>query len=254
MPVFHRQEEIINGHGMQDGDLLSTNNVSESLTTLVKGYKCNCDLTVCDRDDVRLPYDDECGTNQQQEKEYRNENNASSVSVEAKEVEDVTVRFTAGSNCFQLLDDSDFDLCPLRRQEIVNLRTLHNSLGPLVTSIYIDVLLREISRADNDGETVEYFEDMKNFLRSARDNCIEQCNEFGNDGRNDKLLKLEGILKQHASSNDNHRRGIVFVSTRIVAVALFCYLEQKYNCSNSSGRIRSSFLVRRYVVLCMTPS
>ena len=163
--------------------------------------------------------------------------------IDSQEIQDISVPYDAATN-FQLIDDSEFDLIPLRRKDILSLKALHNSLGPFPTYLYLNVLLRELSCAEGDGESEDNFRAMKDFLKSASDDCINQCDTYGNEGRSNKLIKLEEIVLSHVQQNDN-RRGIIFVGTRVVAIALHCYLDYRYSSENADIRIRSSFLVRR---------
>ena len=164
-------------------------------------------------------------------------------SLPEQSVQERIIDFVENST-FPFIDDSTFQLAKIRKAEIKSLKKVYECLGPLPTSVYCGVVLREISRARNDGETAQNFDSMKLFLEKTQEYCKNQCIRFGNNGRSDKLIKLEDVIsKQVGVGGDN--RSIIFVDMRIVAVALYCYLNQTFKTKDTLS-VRSDFLVRRY--------
>jgi dsRNA-specific ribonuclease len=120
-------------------------------------------------------------------------------------------------------------LHPSRYRELRQLEALYHQVGPLVVSLYCQVLQRELSRNEFEEESPAEFEAVLGHLRSVVQWCEQESRTLGNQGRTDKLLALESVLERELSANPTERVGLVFCHRRITAVALHHYFSWREN-------------------------
>ena len=119
----------------------------------------------------------------------------------------------------------DLNIHHRRPRELNQLRILYQDLGPLVVSLYVKSVVKEISCNVYEKETTEQFHCLVAHLRSIVKYCTQQTNRRSG-GRTDKLLKLEELLQQQLDGRGDSV-GLVFVQRRITAMALYTYFSRQ---------------------------
>jgi dsRNA-specific ribonuclease/ERCC4-related helicase len=142
-------------------------------------------------------------------------------------------------------------LNPCRPRELSLLKDLYSDVGPLVLSLYVQRLLKELSRNSYEKETKSQFETMLNYLKCLLAYCREKaCQSFRTRrGRSEKFQKLENLLKQLIHEKEDTAVGLVFVQRRITAMALHNYflhrdeIEREENLCFQNNETVSSFMI-----------
>jgi len=162
--------------------------------------------------------------------------------VECAQVIDEAVVCYDNSTCdFEGLDDSTYDVAQFRRKEIGLLKKLYKDLGPLVTSVYCEVLIKELSIAEFYGESQLQFDVLKRFLKETVESCRQQCSSANCGGKTSKLIELEKIMVDLKSDDT----GILFVDMRVTALALFSYFKNQRSSNEvNTVTIKADYLVR----------
>jgi ERCC4-related helicase len=126
------------------------------------------------------------------------------------------------------LDFPSHDRCgihPCRTRELNQLRVLYKDLGPLPVYLYVRDCAKEVSCNEYEKETSQQFQCLLNHLDAILDYCQLQMRQ-SSEGRSDKLVKLENLLKEQLAGRDLSV-GLVFVQRRITAKALHAYFHRE---------------------------
>jgi dsRNA-specific ribonuclease/superfamily II DNA or RNA helicase len=126
------------------------------------------------------------------------------------------------------------NLHPHRTREMNQLFILYQDLGPLVVAMYCRSLVKEVSCNVYEKESAAQFQCLRRHLSSIIWYCEQKTRKCPQEGRTDKLAKLEDCLLGQIDGNEE-AVGLVFVQRRMTAMALYAYFSRAKGGGHSSG-------------------